>query len=231
MNYKRKFAKRYPRVNNFLIGAGRALQTANKAYQIATTVAAMINPEVKTFQIGFDGADLGGTAIHSLVTPALGDSHGDRTGNSIALKSILAKFQIYWHTASTPAAGVRVMVVMDRNEEDAMWSDLGELLYDIKLVGLKNHKNRKRFEVLYDRVFKPSFEGTTVNQTTVIRSLYFRKQFYYKDRKGTPRNTHLEFNDENSYGKNMVYIIFISETGNSYMPYINLTSEAKFVDN
>lgn len=206
--------------------AGTAIQVASKAYSIAKTVAALVNSERMIYQVVPTGLNMTTTPqIFNLTPMVQGDGIGNRHGNVVAIDSILIHYRINWYTPLTNNQIVRVMIVIDRNEETAEWSTPNTLLQSVNVIGLKNTNTRAQFKVLYDKVFH--YDGTT---PAFNKTVYLKNPNSHRGKDGQMLRHHIVYNGNNSYGKGCMYIMFFSTLA-SNNPTGEITWETKYYDN
>lgn len=226
-SYK-KFKNSYPRAHKFIKHAGNAITLASKAYSVAKTVAALVNAELKTYQVAPTGLTPSTTPIiYNICTPSKGTGVADRIGNSIMMKSALIKYEILWNVLGVNDQAIRVTLIVDRNSNTtADWSTPNDLFQSSgSMISLRAINNRKRFKVLSDTVH---YRDTSVNRIEA-KNIY-TKGLLRKDKRGAPLLHHISFMDANQYGQNSLYLIIQSNVATN-VPTMGITWEARFYDN
>lgn len=224
----KKFKRRYPKMAKAIKYGGTALTVAKHAYTVAKTVAALVNAEKQLHQIVPSAITISSTTplIVDVTGITQGNGLGDRKANSIALSSFRLRDMIYFLSGGGLHQQVRRMIVIDRNDVGATWNTLGDLI-TVSPEGLRNPLNRKRFKILRDDVI---IYNTDTNGTR-FSDIYFKFPVW-KDKKGALQRTHVTYQDNNTYGKNHVYLIYFSNVAVGSSPPIGTTQyEFSFYDN
>ncbi len=170
MPYKKRY-KRKKRSNY--------MNTAHKALKIALATKKLLNVEYKHLDTTAT-ATLGTTmAINALCIPQQGDSNSERIGNSIRMKSLLARFHIGINASAT-ASHVRVLIVLDKQCNGSVVT-AAEILEDtsatVSIVSPYAIDYTKRFRVLYDRVFRLNQADQREIYKKVFMKLNYHQQF------------------------------------------------------
>lgn len=224
----KSFKKRYPTAAKVIKYGGTALNVATKAYGIAKTIAALVNAEIKTYQVVPTTLTVTTTAqILNMVTPVRGTGVSERVGDSIAMKSLLFKSEILWNSAGVADQGMRIAIVVDKNTNaSADWNTVSDLFQSAgTLTCLRSINNRKRFKVLSDTVY---YRDTSVNRIE-CKNVYTRG-IVKKTAKGQIYPHHISFQGANSYGGNNIYLVIYSNVA-ANAPQLGVTWEGRFIDN
>lgn len=226
-NYTRglkKFHSRFPRVGKALTYAGYAV----KAYQIASKIASIVNSEKKYF-------DAVGTEDPSSTIPTLthlsnitqGSSDVSRNGDSVGLKTMQVKYQIQWHASATVNDAVRVVIVIDKDNENGTPMTTAQLMATTDLLSLRNMNFSRRFKVLHDDVY-------TINTTkNLIVKEYYKKFKMGKDRQGNKTvMKHITWNNnDQTEERNHIYMLCFTNVSTENLPHITYFSRLRFYDN
>lgn len=148
---------------------------AKKALKIAQSVKALLNVEVKNFDIQQTVANMSTTPfILQLSNIPQGDTTSTRDGNQLKTMGLELGYSLIVN-ATLPRTIVRIIVVCDKQTNQAIYN-IDDLLEDSSagdnIVSPYNLNNRHRFNIIYDRVHSLSLAEATV---TVKRYLAFSK--------------------------------------------------------
>ena len=143
----------------------------------------------------------------------------------MAIDSILLKYRINWYTPLTNNQLIRMMVVIDRNEETAEWNTPSELLQSVNVIGLKNINTRARFKVLRDITFRDDTSSPAFS-----RQMFLKSPNSHRGKNGQILKHHVVYNGNNSYGRGCMYLMWFSTLATS-APTVEITWETKYFDN
>lgn len=140
--------------------AGAVAQTAWKAFKMANTVRSLINVETKYKDYDRTETSINQNGVlRTLNDPAQGTSASTRVGDSILMKSIDIRGEIY---ANTSPAYLRMILIIDKQNTITTAAQILENTGTYYSVHSQyNQDNRKQFSVLYDRT---RFVDQTTNQ-------------------------------------------------------------------
>lgn len=178
MVYK-KFVKAYPRIAKGIHYAGNALKVAHQAYSMAKVVASIVNSEKKYIDntIGWNTDTT--PQVDCISTVATGDTNITRNGNSIALKSIELKGQIYFD-GNNGSESVRVILVRDNDNDSGTAPTFTDVFESAGIMTLRNKLTPSKYTILYDKTFNCDTSKRNVN------IMYYKKINMKKDKKGNP---------------------------------------------
>ncbi len=196
---------------------------AAKALTIARSVKALMNVEIKNFDVPLTGGQtITDTAlITQLSNIPSGDTTNARDGAQCKMVGIELSFVIHQSTSSAGATLVRVMLVQDKQTNQAIYV-AADLLADVTsqdiIVSPRNLDNMRRFNVLFDKVFILNINGNTA----VSFKHYFKRDIILRFDASTPSIADLT---ENS----LSVLLVGNELTND--PTIELISRLRFIDN
>jgi len=159
--------------------------TAAMAAAAAANVPRGVNPAQRGLQLGqgeFKSVDVTnsvdcntGTAVLLLNGIARGDEIFERNGREVIMKSI----QVALRAAGTAATGIgqscRVLFVYDRQTNAAALT-AAQVLTAADTLAPRNLENRRRFKILYDRLFDlPSRITATVSGPEKVHDKFYRR--------------------------------------------------------
>lgn len=190
----------------------------NKVYK---NIAQEVKVHDNAYQIQPD-RDGSASNIYCLSAIAQGDTDVTRDGNKIKYKSLQLKGQLYQNIGGVQSSTVRLIIFIDRNFENGVPPTCANIL-DGSVFGttqapyaMRNRLERERFKVIYDKLF-------TLNQTganTLPFNIYRRigNIGTYSD------------STNSGYGKNMIYMAWISGQESDKKPTVNLVKRLAFTD-
>ncbi len=148
---------------------------AQKALRIAKSVKALLNVEVKNHDVQLTSDVItDAIGITQLSNIPQGDGTTARDGNQCKMIGYEFNYAIQQSASATTADFVRVMLVLDKQTNQAIYL-AADLLDDItnldSIVTPRNLNNMRRFTVIYDRVHTFSKGGSN---GTVVKK-YFKK--------------------------------------------------------
>lgn len=159
--------------------------------------------------------------IYCLSAIAQGDSDVTRDGNKIKYKSLQLKGQVYMDL-DIQSATVRLVIFVDRNFENGVPPTCANLL-DGSVFGtpqapyaMRNKLERERFKVIYDKLFTLNQNGANTLPFNIYRRL---------GNIGTYSDT-----TNSGYGKNMIYMAWISGQADIDKPTVNCVKRLAFTD-
>jgi len=222
-----KFATRFKKTARFIGTAGSVLSTANKAYQIATQIASIINSEKKFFDAATNGSPRSGVpVIQHLTGVSQGDADNNRNGDSIGLKALQMNGILTWDSESAAADRVRLVILMDKDNEAGTPPTAGqvyEMTTDVN--GLRNMEWPKRFRILMDKVY------TRDSDKDAIHVEYYKKFKMMKDFNGNPTQMkHITWQSGDTEARNHIYIMMICNNA-TVGPTFTYRNRIRFYDN
>lgn len=145
---------------------------AYKAYKIALSLKRLVNVEIKNFDTQLTASAMTQAPIITQLTNiAIGDTTNSRDGNQCKMIGVDLNYTLLVN-ATTPRTSVRIMLVVDRQTNQAIYLST-DLLEDITandgIVTPRNLDNKHRFIVLYDRVHMLSLSVPTLTVRKYIR--------------------------------------------------------------
>ncbi len=163
---------------------GRASKTAVIALKTANKAMSMVAGELKILDnsaVATAIPDGAGVIVAELTNSAQGSIDSTRNGNQITLKML--EFQAFIVIASAAnSSQVRVMLVQDKQTNGAGFAvdDVLESVTNLlSLISPKESDNKKRFNLLFDKVFVLNRPGISSVQSNV-RHIKFRKKLNMK---------------------------------------------------
>nr|UOF78862.1 capsid protein [Cressdnaviricota sp.] len=223
----KKFQATYPRTYKAIKYGGKALQVANQAYNMAKVVASIVNSEKKYFDTALSIAPDSATAnITCLTNMAQGDTNITRNGNTIALKSLELRGQIFQPVVETN----RIMLVRDNDNLGGSAPTITDILESNSVAALRNKNTPKRFTVLYDK----TISGTN-NMIMNKKIKYYKKFKMMKDSKGNPtRSVKLMFDGPNAadYTRGHIFLVVMGDVATaSTTSTLTANARIRFYDN
>lgn len=158
MPYRRNFKKTYRKRRTFRRKTGGWMGTAQKAFRIAKRVASLVNAEAKDYYstAGFSNADYNGTITSLNGGITTGTADGQRTGDSIKLKTCTIRGMVKLNGATTIDV-VRMIVYWDKQNDIAT---AGDLLNTVGVVNAvfspKDDDKYYDSKILVDKIFNLS---------------------------------------------------------------------------
>lgn len=223
-----KFAKQYPRIHKGIKYAGNALQVAKQAYNMAQTIAGIVNSEKKytdkTIAINTDTT----AAIQCLTNQAQGDTNITRNGNTIALKSLHIEGAIAFD-ATQKTEMIRIMVIRDNDNLGGTAPTATDILEGATTIALRNKNTPKRFTVLFDKLY-------CCNDSQLCKRFSYYKKFkMLKDRKGNPTVSQKCYYDgtaDTDYTRGHIFLLQLGTVATaSTVSSFNAFSRIRFYDN
>ncbi len=198
---------------------GGYLDTASKALMVAYSVKKLLNVEKKKLDITFDTQITQGGVVKNLVTIAQGDKINERSGNSIRIQGLSAKYTL---DSGLPAV-VRCMVIKDNQQiQDA---DIGvtSLLSNIQdangsiINNMLNTDTVGRYSVLMDKYHVLSVGAGLTRQSAF----------------NLPANNHVRYNGvgTNDIQKNGLYMVVLSNQAADKTPGLRCVLRTNYTDN
>lgn len=151
---RRKFRRRFPRINNFADTAGKVFGLQKQI----NIMKGMINSEKKYTDVSLGGAVSSTGSIQLINNIAQGDDVANRDGNSILHKYIKAEFSTGQNSAATDTF-IRIVVFVDTANQGSTPA-ITDVLTAATPDSLKNVDNQKRFVILRDKRYALSINGT-----------------------------------------------------------------------
>ncbi len=195
---------------------------AQKALRIAQSVKALLNVEVKNFDVQLNSSVItDAIGITQLCNIPQGDTSNTRDGSQVKMIGYEFNYFIQQSSAAVNADFIRVMLVVDKQTNQAIYL-AADLLDDItnldSIVTPRNLDNMKRFTVLYDRVHILSKGGT--NGAHVKK--YFKKDLLIRYDASTSAIADLT--------SNSISLLTVASTA-SNDPAITFFGRLRYVDN
>ncbi len=167
MSYKKGYQKSsmYQRPS-YKSCAGMAYTDAKRALVVARGVKRLLNVEIKNFDTKEQTVAIIDTPLITQISNIpQGDSTNSRDGAQCKVLGIELNYVIF-HNASATGTIVRVMVICDKQTNQAIYS-AADLLEDASIIdnlmSPYNLNNKHRFRVLYDR--RHNLSSTTASIT------------------------------------------------------------------
>ncbi len=195
---------------------------AQKALTLARSVKRLLNVEIKNHDVQQTAiAIINSGSIIQLSNIASGDTTNTRDGAQVKMVGYDLNFQINQNVSATAMTFVRVMLVQDKQTNQAIYA-IGDLLEDTSdddiITSPRNLDNKNRFTVLYDRIFVLSKNGTN---GAVVRK-YVKKDVLLRYDDSTPSIADLTQNS-------LSLVQISSEVTN--VPSITFFGRLRFIDN
>lgn len=203
----------------FVKGVGTVASIVGKALSVATTIAGLVNAEHKHVDTLSTWVSTNATPrIDPLTNMAQGSTDVTRNGNSILAKHVYIKGDILRNpsAAATAIEGVRVMLIMDTNDENDVPPTIDFLLQNYSTgYAMVSHHNKNytdRFKVLFDKAFYINA------QVPSVKFKYYKAYAVktYTKQNGAAKiiSTHMTYNGPVStdLSKNHLYLVTIGST-------------------
>lgn len=164
MSYYAKGSSRGKRAYNVYMSTSA---TAQKALELATKVASLVNVEFK-FHDTTMGTGISSTPTITLLTDIdQGDSNLNREGNQVKCKSLNNVMYATQHASATLTLLRRILFI--DTQQDGTTPASQELLQDnTNILSLKRHDYRKRFIILDDQLI-------TLGDQKMFHTKYYKK--------------------------------------------------------
>lgn len=169
---------------NYWKGVNKQLRSgvsdASKALQLAKSVKALLNVEIKNHDTGLTQTAISSTfQVLELTNIAQGDTTLTRDGASLKLVGVNLKYKLSQHASATNTQ-VRMLLVHDRQTNQATYSAVALLsdstIHDA-IVSPRNLDNTRRFQVLMDRVHIFSATGRTTSVHSFNKKLNIKIRY------------------------------------------------------
>ncbi len=153
---------------------------ARKALLMAKSIKSLMNVEFKNHDIAATTSAITITpVITQLTNIAQGDTTLTRDGSSVKFVSISFRYTLVQHASAT-STFVRIMLVLDRQTNEAIYTDT-DLLADVTvadaIVSPRNLDNGHRFRVLYDKVHAFSASGSVSQHGKFYKKLQLKVRY------------------------------------------------------
>ncbi len=153
---------------------------AKRALLMAKSIKSLMNVEFKNHDVSATSIAISTTPdITQLTNLAQGDTTNTRDGASVKFVSLSFKYTLVQHADAT-ATLVRIMLVLDRQTNEAIYTDT-DLLADVTvadaIVSPRNLDNGHRFRVLYDKVHALSDSGSVVQYGKFYKKLQLKVRY------------------------------------------------------
>lgn len=171
MAYKRRrntYRRRKRRATAWYNKKYSVSQLASKAYNIAKTVAGVVNTEHKTFDFTIAGGTQmtpSGT-IYPLSLVAQGDDYNNRQGNSIRAKKL--SWRIIMNGEGENNAQFNRIIIFQDTECQGSLPLVTDLLEQASVVAPLYHAQHYRFKVLKDYFFDTSNDSANAKSSKVF---------------------------------------------------------------
>lgn len=168
--------------------------------------------EKKWFETNFaSGQDVTTTmTIQNLTNIAQGDAMTERIGDKIRLRYVNARGYLKGgaSSATNTVYKARILLILWKDDSTTNAPTVSQLLEDI--TDPDSHFNmdvnkRRKFKVLYDRIYKFQKVGSTAG--VINPRIYFHKKF--------KKPIYLNFTDGTTAGKNCVYLCLMSDNASA----------------
>lgn len=216
MPYRRQYRKRvYKRKP--VSKMGTALSLARTAYRGFKFIRGIVNSEKHVHDFESTAAIDSTGEVHRLTGVAQGDDLTGRTGRSIMVKSLQIRARMTINASATTSQ-VRCILLIDHdaNSTAPTWAEV--IGSSDLLTGMRElDTDRKRFRVLYDKLFSVSING---NRTAIIdKFIKLGNHHVYFD--GTT-------NTSDASGK--IFLLLVSNEGTNTVAKV-LNTRIRFYDN
>lgn len=142
---------------------------AKKAYTMVKKIDN--NFEKKYIDTAYNSTVAGTLApLISLNLIAEGDTSSQRTGNKIHVKSIRMNFQAFATGNTDDIAGIRIIVIKDKQTAGSTYPAAGTVLFDPTNItsNYNNQLYKDKIKVLYDKVVPLNSTGIAYNGATTV---------------------------------------------------------------
>lgn len=219
MPYTKKKKSSYSRPGYRTCGR-MVLNDATKALVVARNLKRLLNVEVKNFDVQITSLALTQTPIiRQISNIPTGDTTNTRDGAQCKMVGINVNYELLVNP-TTPRTSVRVILIIDKQTNQAIYTD-SDFLEDAtvldNIISPRNLNNKHRFTVLSDRVHMLSLDRPAI----VVRS-YFKKDVLLRFDASTPSIADLT--------QNSISLMLITNEATN-VPSITLFTRLRFVDN
>lgn len=128
--------------------------------------------EVKTHDVAFSFSPDNSGGIQFLTNIAQGDTSLTREGLVIKLLSIQCKGYCEANASQTGPVIVRMLLVKDRYNLGANPA-VTDILESASVIAFKEHDEKRRFQILWDKAFPISVNDTSIERATTLK--YYKK--------------------------------------------------------
>lgn len=177
-----------------------------------------VHDSAYTFLPDRDGSALD---MYALSAIAQGDTDITRDGLKIKAKSIQVKGQVYMDNA-IQSSTVRCVIFCDRNYENGVPPTCAQL-FESGYFGtpsapysMRNRKERERFDIIYDKLFTLNNTGANTLPFNIYKRL--NKVITYSS------------TSNSDYGKNQLWMAWISGQAEADKPTVNCVNRLSFTD-
>lgn len=172
-NRRRKFARRYPRINNLADTAAKIFGLQKQV----NIIKGLVNSEMKFFDYAPGALTATSSGTVALLNGMVqGTDANTRVGNSIMDKYINCKLIVSRNSAAT-LTYFRYIVFVDKNNQGTAPAVL-DVLSLATVSSQKNLDNTDRFWVLADRTIALDNTGRSTAQQKIFRRLNFHSKYY-----------------------------------------------------
>lgn len=219
MAYSRRSYRRYPtrryRKKPEKPMRYKVADTAYKAYQGVQYLKGLVNAELHAFDNIETSRAVGtGGYVQTLNNIPIGDTNGDRTGNSLLAKYLFGRIHATRNTAATNTF-IRVMIVQDTQQISDSAPAISDVLQTVNVLSPLNKNTFNRFKVLKDMTIRLDDNQTSDN---------------YKINIKLPFHCHYNGSLATDIQKNGLYVMYVSnEAANA--PFIDHNLRFSFYDN
>ncbi len=222
MPYKKRYYKKRNSRPGYKACGSMVVSDARKALAMAASLKRLINVEVKNFDVQQTNVTVANSVqIIQLSNIPQGDTTITRDGAQLKMIGYQFNYSITQSSNATSATHFRIMLVLDKQTNQAIYAST-DLFEDASgsdaIVSPRNLDNKRRFQVLYDRVHTFSASGSN----GVTSKKYISKDILFRYDASTPSIADLTQNS-------LSLVQFSTEDTNT--PTITFFGRMRYVDN
>lgn len=213
----RRYPKRKGKSSSWYTKKYSVSQLAQKAIKGVNYIRGLVNSEMYKLDTAVTGTVPDSGAVTHITALAQGDGEGARTGNSIFVRSINWKGQVYRTTSGNANQTFRVMVIMDNQQLTDSSPGVTDILQSATVYSHLNKNTVGRFSVLANKVFMLSSTGDLGKNLNI----------------NIPLKHHVRYNGSAStdIAKGGLYVLCISDQASANYPSIQSEVRVSYHDN
>jgi len=209
--YKKKQYKKKPWYNRKYTPA----EVAYRAYRGVRYLKGLVNSELLKSDTNSNTTISNSGTIIRMVDIAQGDGDGQRTGNSILIRSINLKMAFFQHASATDTL-YRVILLQDKQQQADTNPTVADILESTSTLSPLNSDTVGRFKILKNWFFHTSDASDTVKHFNFFLNL----------------RQHMRYNGSAStdYQKDGIYLLLLSDQSTN-TPTIYYNKRVSYHDN
>lgn len=192
------------------------MNNAQKALNIALATKRLLNVEHKAWLLANSTTVNTTGSVTNVFGLSQGSAWNNRTGDSVKINSITAKFRLTSHASSTNTT-VRIILLRGKFER-ATSPTIATTLETSSVIAPKNHDQRFATKFLYDKTFNLPYGTHLMVQTPKIRL-------------NKIKDPHVEFTTGGSTVENGGIYMLLLSTEATNTPTVQYEIDTRYIDN